>query len=165
MRRPLGWLRQPLWPIVILALVAVPYQLEAIPHGDWHSEELVVQALEDDALLVRPHRHCRRQGSATRLRILRLRLLVAAVHPIHLQAHFEFTSSTPLHSRHTLTFPPALLGLAARHGAAHVELALTRGRWVGPCPAFLSFPQPVACDTLMLHVFVCVYVSLAELTR
>lgn len=52
-----------------------------------------------------------------------------------MQAHFEFNSAAALHARHTEAFPPALLALAARHGAEHVEVALTRGRWVGLSPA------------------------------
>ncbi|KAL4427853.1 hypothetical protein ABPG75_001942 [Micractinium tetrahymenae] len=70
-----------------------------------------------------------RVPAATCSRMQATRATLSAAHCTPMQAHFEMNSAAALQARHTQAFPPALLGLAARHGAAQLELALTRGRW------------------------------------
>ncbi|KAL4442069.1 hypothetical protein ABPG77_011330 [Micractinium sp. CCAP 211/92] len=116
MHKLVGWHKLPLRAIVIVVLLAAPCRLGSPLQGGDHTEELVIQPLEDDALL----------------------------------AHFEFSSAAALHARHTEAFPPALLALAARHGAEHVEVALTRGRWARAqqrgVTAAVSTPKPAGLE-------------------
>lgn len=73
-------------------------------------------------------------------------------HSTRMQAHFEFHSAAALHARYTLAFPSELLGLAARYGAAHVELALTRGRWVGLHSALILQQLHACCSCFAAHI-------------
>ncbi len=55
MHKLVGWHKLPLRAIVIVVLLAAPCRLGSPLQGGDHTEELVIQPLEDDALLVRAH--------------------------------------------------------------------------------------------------------------